>query len=153
MHSGINPSVLEVGMNSLIFIQPKWVSALPLLRVMTGSRYNIDVDGKLMGALVRITGKDGLSYQPVKDRPWAYWDPVSEAAGKPFADIFCDGLMVRAYAAWYQHDKNPLWAQLIRKKVDRMLELTVKEGDGLRFMRNRGFSPWYKEAGTGPLVM
>lgn len=119
--------MLEIGHASLVDIQPKCSEALPMLRVMSGSRQNLAVDGKIIGTLVRFTGKDGLVYHPVKDRPWAYIDPVTEKTGKPYADMFGEGRQLRAYAAWYQHNHNPLWKQLAEKKIERLLEISVRK--------------------------
>ena len=116
--------------------------SIVLMRAMTGNQQNLDGDRKLICSLVRYTGKDGLFYVPVKNRPWAYIDPVTQKAGKPFADTFAEGRQLRAFGTWYQYDRNPLWKQIADRKVARLNELAVKKGDTLYFKLARGYSPW-----------
>ncbi len=60
----VNPPLFKLG-GGLINLNPKMAEALLRLRVMTGSKYNLDIDGKLIGSLVHITGKDGINH-PLK---------------------------------------------------------------------------------------
>lgn len=126
-----NPAVFEIGHGSNQNQNAKWSESIKLMRAMTGSTMNLDQDSKLIGSLVRLTGPDGLFYAPVAGRAWAFIDPVTEATGKPYADMFGEGRQLRAYATWYQHDKNPLWKELANRKVDRLLELAIRDGDKL----------------------
>ena len=143
VYSGYNPSIMQLRDGSLVNITPKWAEALPMLRVMSGSTLNLQRDGKIIGTLVNITGKDGLCYQPLKDRPWAVYDEFNRDVGRPFPDIFGEGRQLLAYAAWYQHDKNPLWKRLAEKKIKRLAQLTRTKGDTLFFPSGRGaITPW-----------
>jgi hypothetical protein len=147
-----NPTIFEIGHGSNQNQNAKWAESVVLMRAMTGSQWNTEGDQKLMGSLVRYTGKDGLFYVPVKNRPWAYIDPVMQKAGKPHADTFAEGRQLRTFATWYQHDHNPLWKQIADRKVRRLRELAVKKDDTLYFKLARGYSPWYRETGKGPVV-
>jgi hypothetical protein len=147
-----NPPLMEVGHGGLTNCGPKVIEALPMLRVMTGSTYNIEVDDDAMMSIVRITGKDGLCYQPVENRPWAFFDDYSRRRGLPFSDVFGEGRQMLAYAAWYQHDKNPLWKELALKKVRRLLKMTLQKGDTLYFRMNRGYTPWDENRTKGDIV-
>ena len=152
MYYGMNPPVMQMRDGAFVNTTSKWVEALPLLRVMTGNNDNLEIDGKIIASLVRYTGKDGLVYQPVENRPWAYFDPMTKSIGKPFSDIFGEARQARAYAMWYQHDRNPLWKKLAQRKIKRMLELSIRKDDGRYLSAGRGYSPWYKETGTGPII-
>ncbi|MBI2824454.1 MAG: hypothetical protein HYX69_07195 [Planctomycetia bacterium] len=152
MHGQFNPCIFEIGHGSNQNQNAKWAESVELMRAVTGSDWNIDGDRKLMASLVRFTGPDGLFYVPVKDRPWAYIDPVTQKAGKPFADAFAEGRQLRALATWYEHDKNPLWKKIADRKVKRLAELAIKKGDTLYFKLARGYSPWYVETGEGPVA-
>src|SRR5262249_5794262 len=120
-----NPTIFEIGHGSNQNQNAKWAESIVLMRAMTGNNDNLDGDRKLIGSLTRYTGKDGLLYVPVKNRPWAYIDPVTQKAGKPFADTFAEGRQLRAFATWYQHDHNPLWKQIADRKVQRLRELAI----------------------------
>jgi hypothetical protein len=152
MHTQFNPAIFEIGHGSNQNQNAKWTESVLMMRVMTGSDWNTEGDQKLMASLVRFTGPDGLFYVPVKDRPWAYIDPVTQKIGKPFADAFAEGRQLRALATWYQHDKNPLWKEIADRKIKRLLELAIRKDDTLYFKLARGYSPWYVETGEGPVA-
>jgi hypothetical protein len=145
----VNPPLLKLG-GGLINLNPKWAEALPRLRVMTGSKHNLDIDGKLIGSLVHITGKDGLCYYPVENRPWAFFEEVTRKVGKPYADVFGEGRQLLAYATWYQHDRNPLWKELAERKIRRLTELALRREDTLYFRLSRGYIPG--DVAEGPIV-
>jgi hypothetical protein len=145
-----NPPVGELGHGGLLNLNPKWLEALPMLRVMTGSTFNIDVDDKLMGSLLHVTGKDGLCYQPIENRPWAFFENVTRDIGKPYADIFGEGRQLLAYAAWYQHDRNPLWKKLMEKKIHRLQELALEKDNTYYFRLARGYTPG--DSSEGPVI-
>jgi hypothetical protein len=152
MHLGYNPAILEVCDGGLQNQNAKWAEAVIPLRVMSGSTLNKGGERAVVGALVRITGKDGLCYVPVKNRPWAIFDPVTEKLGQPYADMFGEGRQLRAYATWYQHDKDPFWRKLAERKINRLREISIQKGDTCYFKMARGYSPWYKETGKGAVV-
>src|SRR5438105_3070191 len=60
VHREVNPPILEMGHGGLLTCGPKVIETLPMLRVMTGSDYNLQEDGKIIGSLLRVTGKDGF---------------------------------------------------------------------------------------------
>jgi hypothetical protein len=135
-----NPPVLQVQDGALLNINAKYAEALPMLRSMCGSDFNLQVDGRIIGALVNHIGKDGFTYQP--QRRWANYDPTTAAAGMPFNDIFGEGRQLRAFAVWYMYDRNPLWKQLAERKIQRMLQMSIRNEDGtIYFWRGRGYMP------------
>lgn len=142
-----------------IFLAGKYLECLPLMRVMSGSSYNIDIDGKLMESYMHGIGADGLYYAPTEARPWCWsiqtgdrvpdvWAPlvggqaVGYQAGWKGTEIqgsygffYTEGRAISALCRWYQHDKNPMWKMLIEKKIDRLLQLGYKNGDAIDFSR------------------
>ena len=58
-----DPPAAIMGHGGLTNLNPKWMESLPLLRIMTGSTHNWEIDPHLVESLVHITGKDGLAYQ------------------------------------------------------------------------------------------
>jgi hypothetical protein len=139
LHITWNPPLMSV-YGGLVNLNPKWAEALPGLRVMTGSTYNIDVDGKIIGALIHNTGKDGLTYYPIEN-PGAFFEEETKKVGKPYSDVFGEGRQLLAYAAWYQHDKNPMWKEIAEHKIRRLLELSLSKEDTIYFRRSRGYVP------------
>ena len=133
LHVDSNPLVLEMGHGGLLNINGKWAEALPMLRVMTGSTNNIEIDGKIIGSLVHVTGKDGLCYYPVANRPWAFFEEATRKKASPYADIFGEGRQLLAYSVWYQHDKNPLWRKLAERKIECLARHDAREGPNLLF--------------------
>ena len=147
----INPPKLELGHGGLITEGAKTVETLPMMRIMTGSTRNIDMDSKAVMSFVRVTGKDGLCYYPVENRPWAFFEEFTRSVGKPYCDIFAEGRQLLAYASWYQHDRNPLWRTLAERKVRRLMEMTLKKDDTYYFRLSRGYTPW-DDPIKGPMV-
>ena len=117
----------------------KHLESLPLLRLMSGSTFNIEVDQKFMQSQLGMTAKDGALYLPVVKhhvgevgRTGRLNPPYSE----PFASAQGEGRNILALCMWYQHDKSPLWKTLIEKKVDRLAEIAVEEEDYVYFVNH-----------------
>ena len=67
-----HPPLLNLGDGGLLCESAKISEALPMLRAMTGSTRDIQMDAQGIMSFVRVTGKDGLCYYPVESRPWAF---------------------------------------------------------------------------------
>ena len=151
IHMAANPPTLQVGHGGLLSEGPKILEAIPLLRVMTGSTNNIDVDAKAVMSIVRVTGRDGLCYQPVENRPWAFFDEFTKTLRQPHCDVFGEGRQLLTYARWYQHDHNPLWKELALRKTRRLIEMAIEKEGTLYFRLSRGYTPW-DDPKIGPIV-
>ncbi len=115
----------------------KHLEALPLLRLMSGSTDNLEVDQGWMQSRLRITGEDGITYW----LPSMIVNPNFQAPfDEPYGSVENEGRQILALAMWYQHDQNPLWTTLIKKKVQRLIELAVEEEDWAYFT-NRAYLP------------
>src|SRR5690606_10105200 len=90
-----HPGVLQIQDGALLNINAKYAEALPLLRAMSGSIENLEADGRIIGAIVAVTARDGFAYQPV--RPWAYYDPRLAEENQPFNDMFGEGRQLQAF--------------------------------------------------------
>jgi hypothetical protein len=146
-----NPPVFNIG-GGLVNINPKWLEALPGLRIMTGSTENIGIDGKLMDSILHVTGQDGLCYYPVENRPWALFNTHLKEIGKPYSDVFGEGRQLLAYAVWYQHDQNPMWKELAERKIQTLIEMTLEKEDTRYFRLSRGYTPWDGDRRDGPVI-
>ena len=129
--------------------QPKFMEALPLLRVVTGSKNMDKVDRVWMDVTLKSIGPDGLVYIPLEGRPWGrtkaiFWaegtvaradgtftsvsDPTVKQLTHP--GIFCNR-MLSTMLVYYLRDGNPMWKEAIEKMIDRFLELAIhKEETG-----------------------
>ena len=70
MLSNRKPSVLVHDFRDLK-VQYKFQEALPLLRTVTGSELNLEVDQGWVETFLRMQGQDGLVYMPFEGRPWS----------------------------------------------------------------------------------
>ena len=61
---------LRMAHNFSDWCTPKYVEALALLRIVTGSTYMTQVDQVWQDVLVRSIGPDGLYYFPIQGKPW-----------------------------------------------------------------------------------
>lgn len=139
----------------------KFLESLPLMRIISGSTYNIDVDRKMMTSILRHTGQDGLHYIPwsrvstmpdfLGGAPEEGSESVVLKAQKPFTTVWFEGRGLLALSVWDQHDHNPRWKQLIEKKIDRLLELAVKKDDYGYFARGRYYVMGDKSPVDGPM--
>ncbi|MBN1918822.1 MAG: hypothetical protein JW889_13030 [Verrucomicrobia bacterium] len=124
-----------------IFNTTKFLEALPLVRTMSGSDFNVAVDAKMMESYLRGTRSDGLYYRPVEDRLWSFYssdwttDEVVQTNRQPYGFPYGEGRMMMAMCMWYQHDGDPRWKQLIEAKIKRLFELGYKKDDALYFDR------------------
>lgn len=113
--------------------QCKFMEALPLLRVISGSRQNEHVDRKWMEVLLRQQDDDGVLYTPLKGRPWAIIEGEYYLGGKPefeqYIDPFHNARVLTAVMLYNRRDEGTLWAQTARKVVDGLVDLAVDRGD------------------------
>ncbi len=115
----------------------KLFESLLLLRIMSGSTDNLEIDKGWMQSRLDITGEDGIVYWlPSMIVNANYPAPFEE----PYGSVESEGRHILALSMWYQHDKNPLWRRLIEKKVQRLTELAVKEED-YAYFTNRPYLP------------
>ncbi|MBI2843358.1 MAG: hypothetical protein HYX78_08155 [Armatimonadetes bacterium] len=96
-------------------VMPKFVEALPMMRLMSGSTQNLDIERKMLRAMQAHVEKDGLYWVYVKGRPWAglEWNPANE----DFANIYANGRFILGMMNCYQYDGNPVWKGRIRKMI------------------------------------
>jgi hypothetical protein len=129
-------------------VQPKFMEALPLLRIITGSDHNNHVDEAWMQSLLRCIGPDGAIYMPLKGRPWAklyvgpdgYPHPVWREDGQTTTihdpsvtqvtmDWIAFARLMAAMMVYHLRDQDPMWKGMVEKIVDRLWELAIKKGD------------------------
>jgi hypothetical protein len=149
----LNPPRMERDWND--WCQVKYMEALPLLRIASGSDLNNQVDGVWMTKLLQSIGPDGLAYIPTGGRPWAppepFWfSPVWQAdrttinlpdpSVTQYSHPWYCGRLIAAMTIYYLRDDNPMWQEIIEKMVDRLKELAIDKGDFAYFPKG-AFAP------------
>ncbi len=80
---------LRMAHNFSDWCTPKYMEALPLLRVVTGSAYMTQVDQAWQDVLLKSIGPDGLYYFPLQGKPWygkeLWW---AHAIARPNGTLF-----------------------------------------------------------------
>ncbi len=114
-------------------IPPKFIEALTLARLASGSDLNLDVDREVMGVQLELLGEDGLTYCPT-DSLGQFTEP------RPYAEVWAEGRMLAALSTLAQVDDNPLWVDVAQRKVQRLLALT-REKEDFRFLWKGRYRP------------
>jgi hypothetical protein len=112
-------------------VMPKYVEALPLLRHMSGSREQMDLQDGFMRAMRANMAEDGLVYDRSSPRrPWncgvGYgvkgWDA-------DYASLAGNARLLNGLATWHQATGDDEWKQLAKRTAERMLELAIVRDD------------------------
>ena len=124
--------------------QAKFMEALPLMRIASGSGMNSQVDEAWMKMLLKSVGPDGLFYIPTERRPWsrilaAWADDVWRADGgstKPddptvtqMAAPWYQGRLIGTATIYYLRDERSPWKEIIENNIDRLAELMIDKGE------------------------
>jgi len=124
--------------------QIKFMEALPLLRLASGSRQASPVDQVWPDVTLKSLGPDGLYYVPILGRPWAWesscWTQGIARADGSLAQLkdgsitqitnpYVNGRMLGTLLIYWLRDHNPLWLDAMRKMVDRLAELAIYKDD------------------------
>jgi len=115
-------------------IQYKFQEALPLLRSITGSGYNLEVDQGWAEALLRMQGEDGLIYMPIEGRPWArlHADWLGErglSKSTQLASTVANGGWMGVLGLYYLLSGDPVWKRSAQRLIDRMAQLVTRRDD------------------------
>src|SRR5215467_3832004 len=65
-----NPPVMRHDFSDLALVAEGIMEGMPLLRLVTGSDLNSNIDQAWMNSLLKSIGPDGLYYMPLGGRPW-----------------------------------------------------------------------------------
>ena len=123
---------------------PKFMEAVPLMRIVSGSDQNLQVDEKWMEVALKSQGPDGLIYTPRRGRPWALWsvlvdqpDRSQGVVGVDEGEIdddqliapFGNGRTLSAMSLFATRDGGPLWRESVRRLVDGLVGLSIEADD------------------------
>lgn len=117
-------------------VQAKFIQALPLVRLASGSRQNLDVERSLLNTYLRMQGPDGLIYIPIRGRPWAQPPAPNPWAGLdyvPTGDHWCSlamvGRILGAFCIYAQTDPAGPWRQAAQRLVAGIKRVVIEEDD------------------------
>jgi len=116
----------------------KFMEALPLMRIVSGSDLNSKVDIRWMESLLHKLGPDGLVYWPTKGRPWTLrdsgYDVEPEIREGEAAESgqhiypFCIGRLLSAMMIYHRRDGGRFWKETAERLVDGMVDLAIDRG-------------------------
>jgi len=92
---------------------------LPLLRVMTGSAQNLDIERGLMDALLAQIGEDGLAYSPLSN------DGAEAGTAYPYPN----GMLALAMLNWHQRDGDPAWIERFKRLTTALARIAIRVED------------------------
>ena len=137
---------------------PKYMESVALMRLVSGSDQNLQVDRRWMEVALKSQGPDGLIYTPTRGRPWgnlgghgsSFGDApeVAESTlkGKSSEEsdqvisAFGNGRMLSTMALFAERDRGPLWRDATRRLADGLIALAVHRGEIAYFWPNVQFS-------------
>lgn len=122
-------------------VMPKYVEALPLLRLMSGSSQDRQLEGEFIQAMLRNAEEDGLIYDRASEkRPWNVGVFYGRADwNEDYANMAGNGRYLAGLLFWHQWTGDEVWLRRARKTAERMLELAIVEKD----------QGWYPNPGLG----
>ena len=116
--------------------QAKFMEALPLMRIMSGSSQNEEVDQRWMEVALHLIGPDGLPYWPKAGRPWALFHSGGswEAGGlnadaRHFTLPWATGRLMGAMSLYGLRGGGQPWEDTVRGVVDGLAELAIERDD------------------------
>lgn len=126
-------------------IDPKFLEALPYMRIMTGSDLNLDAEQGLMDGVVEDIAEDGLFYSRRTDRrPWheglfhVFKDgDTVRLINEDFANPYGNARLMLAMRAWYQRDHNPKWLKLMGGIAQGLTKIAIHRDDYAYFPESR----------------
>ena len=136
VHLKYNPPMMQHDWSD--HCQCKFLEALPLMRIISGSESAAEVDRRWMEVVLHQQGPDGLLYTPVRGRPWAlinHAGRVTEEQGggrdQLIDPVYC-GRTLSAMMLYHKRDGGSLWKRAARRLVDGLVELAV-DRDGYAY--------------------
>lgn len=127
----VRPALLCHGVSDAN-VQPKFQLTVPLMRMISGSDQNLQVEADWLTRLRRCIGPDGLFYLPLRGRPW---EAVSipnwircGADRDQYLNPFAMGMTLAAMTLLARRDPGEEWSAKARAIVEGLIDLAVDEG-------------------------
>lgn len=109
---------------SFVACGPKWLRSLPMMRLMSGSKQNEEIDKKFEDLFVSLIAEDGLLYSRVgPKRPW------DDVATEDWTTALAQGRMMLAMMTLYERDKDPVWLGRTGKMAQALGRIAIHKDD------------------------
>ena len=134
VHFMANPSIMTHDWND--HVQVKFMEALPLLRLASGSDQNPEVEQRWMEVMLHMQGPDGLLYWPKVGRPWCeikVWGTPSLPEGDHYTVPYDDGRLLGALGVYHKLTGDRVWREAGERLVTGLGHLAVERGEGAFF--------------------
>jgi hypothetical protein len=126
-------------------VQAKFMEALPLLRLISGSTQNLHIEKRWMEVLLQMQGSDGIVYMTKIGRPWGQSNYGNLPPGDHYTVPWFAGRLLGAMTVYSQLTGEDLWSDAARRLADGLCALAIREGDTARF-------PWHQMGVGGTYV-
>lgn len=108
----------------------RFMHGTPLMRLVSGSNLNMEIERRWIEAALHSLGPDGLVYMPVKGRPWTANDEffnISAEGGHVISPCFVEGLLA-AMLLYSRRDGRSMWKREAERMVDGLAALAIDRG-------------------------
>ena len=111
-------------------INPKYSEALPMMRIMTGNKENMDVQNAMMEMMLSRIKEPGLYYVPPGTDTFRLWcKPRFGGASEWSANVYGNARLLLGTIAWYQYTGDPHWKEVIKTLSQGLIKTAVKKDD------------------------
>lgn len=144
-HFSRKPPVLVHDIMSDIYgAQEKFLEALPLLRMMSGSKENLDIERGMVQGIIKHT-RDGILWADDLGGKVEYSEWLEKEKGSTTLTIH-DGRMAGAAALWYAYTKEAMWKKMAEDKIDAWYSKVKRKGANMMYFPGGAFGhPQYVE--------
>ncbi len=124
---GARPAYMVHWSSMISGVLPKYLEALPLLRCMSGSAHNLDLEAGIVQAVLENIAEDGLIYDRKRpDRPWNVGIGYGKKSwDEDYSCLAGDGRLLCGMDYYAQWTGDETWLRQMKRTAERMLELAV----------------------------
>jgi len=112
-------------------VLPKYLEAIPLLRLASGSEQGSEIERGMLDAVIQNTSHDGLIYDEEKpDRPWNCGIGYGVRSWhEDYANLAGNGRLIIGFYHYYALTGDPIWLDRLRLTGTRLVELAIHKDD------------------------
>ena len=112
-------------------VLPKYVESMPLLRLMSGSDQDRDIEQGMLDSIVANISEDGLIYdRAIPKRPWNVgFGYGPKDWNEDFANMAGNGRLLTGLIYYYKATGDETWKERAQRTAERMLELAIVKGE------------------------
>ena len=138
---GSNPPYMTHRPNDL-HNQVAFHSALPLVRLMSGSDHSQHIEEHWAKVLLHMRGPEGLLWTGTEDRPWLLFQggATHGEATQDYADVILNGWALAVMALYHRLTGDRLWRDVGQQIVSGLAANVVDKGSYAYFPQS--FIPW-----------